>query len=466
MASNSANSDFVVVPHDSAVPVDELMRNDGSLVASSSVPASSPLRRGRWSVAAHRSGAVRDGLSDFVSLHARLPHLTRSAPVDVLPSAAASFAATVLGAIERGADGEELRAVLREGSFVGDELLDDDSSDGGVPRLLVAPLMDAFVGHETPRDRELRRAVYADLALAALSAEAAALAKTIACDIPRTVPCGHAMLFADARLRASLARVVLQCALAHRDVGYLQGMADIAAIVLLTFIEATCAALAPPTAFDALDHLRAADFLNCEADTFRVVMTLIRRFEPVFLDSLNGERFTARMKALEIDIAVSNPELWLHMRRFEAEAYLFLFRFRFAFLTRELSARACQRIFLAYLALPADVDAVDLHGRMCVALLNVVYTQALLQTASFEEFLLAAQSSIAQKVPHKAIVDAMFAEAERIAAVRASFDRAIALRAGFAMLRGAAPFHHRASSSAAAAAAAARRRPSPPQSRR
>jgi hypothetical protein len=388
---------------------------------------------------------VRDGLSDFVSVHARLPHLTRSAPVDVLPSAAASFAATLLGAIERDAPADELRQILLEGSFVGDELLDDDSSDGGVPRLLVAPLMDAFLDHETPIERELRRAHYTDAALAPLSAEAKELAKTIACDIPRTVPCGHAMLFADARLRASLARVVLRVALGHAQVGYLQGMADIAAIVLLTFVEATCAALAPPTAFDALDHLRAVDFLNCEADTFRVVMTLVHRFEPVFLDSLDGKRFMARMKPLEIDVAVSNPELWLHMRRFDVETHLFLFRFRFAFLTRELSARACQRIFLAYLALPADVDAIDLHSRMCVALLNVVYTQALLNTASFEDFIIVAQSSIAQKVPHKATVDAMFAEAERIAVARASFDRAIALRAGFAMLRGAAPFHREAS---------------------
>lgn len=455
------------MPHESHVPVDELMRNDGTIAASSTVPQSSPLRRGRWSLAAHKSGAVRDGLSDFVAIRAQLPHLSRSAAVDVLPADAASFAATVLDAIERGASQDELRQVLLDGSFVSDLVLDDDVSDGGVPRLLVAPLMDAFVGHESPVERELRRAAYCDAALAPLSESAKALAKTIACDIPRTVPCGHAMLFADARLRKSLARVVLQCARSHEEVGYLQGMADIAAIVFLTFVEATCASLAPPTAFDALDHLTEIDFLNCEADAWRVVMALIYRFVPVFLDSLNGERFMARMKQLEADVAASNPNLWMHMRRFDVETHLFLYRFRFAFLTRELSARACQRIFLAYLALPPDVDAIDLHGRICVALLNIVYTEALLRTQSFEEFMVVAQSSIAQKVPHKAIIDAMVAEADRIAVVRASFDRAVALRAGFAMLRGAAQFHRArinaagvssSSSSSSRSSSAARRR--------
>ncbi len=435
----SASSDFVLVAgeRDLSRDADDLIRNDGTRMSPRALPATSPLRRERWSAAA---SAPRDGLSDYVAAEAQRVDLNRSAAFRAESASRAEAAARLCAALERAAPCDELRDILRNDAFANDDGVDDR---GGVMQLLYAPLFDAFVGAETPAESELRRAEYTEKVFLPLSDVARAVEREMLRDIHRTAPNGFALLFADARVQKHLARLVLHSCLDGHAAGYLQGMCDIAAVVFLTFLEAAASAL-PPGPGDAVQRLSDVAMINAEADASRVVTALMRRFLPLFLDVLSGDELLRRMQLIELDLAVSNTELWLHLKRFGVELHLFMHRFNFTLLTRELSARACQRLFLAYLALPPHVDAVRVHAAVSVALLNVVYAHALSKTHDFESAVMTAQSAIAQRLPDAGLVlNAVFVEAERVMWARATVDRFVAVRASFLLLRGAAAAAHR-----------------------
>jgi hypothetical protein len=432
---SSASSDFVVVPNDGRVSPRDLVKNDGSAMSARALRP-----RPKWTAGAERA-CVRDGLSDFaldrVVLHS--VHDVAPTPCADSPSRLA-LAAALCDALAVDAGAPELRALLlrcNEAGFGVDAQTQREDAVGGVPRALLAPLLLAFVAHESCSEAELRRAEYTSAVFRPLSHVAAEMQRDIARDIGRTIPFGFSKLFGDPRVQKHLARLVLYVASKLDVVGYLQGMCDIAAVLFLTFLEARAASAAPGAGNDVLP-LSDVDLIDAEADTAHVFEALIKRFLQVFLDLLSGEEMQARMALIAADLAISNPKLFTHLTDLQVELHLFMHRFHFTLLTRELSARACQRVFLAYLSLPPHVDALRVHSAVCVALLNVVYTSSLLNSRDFEQAVMTAQSSLAKFFDEKTIVDAVFAEAHRVMHCRATFDRWICVRASLLLLRGAA----------------------------
>ena len=201
-------------------------------------------------------------------------------------------------------------------------------------------------------------------------------------------------------------------------------MGDIAAVFLVTFVEA-CAA----TLEGGASTLSDVQLLDVEADTYSATMVFVARFSHVFLDVIDGEAMRERMALLEADLCAINAPLVAHLREIGCELQFFAHRFHLCFLTRELPLRSCQRLFLAYLALSPRVDVTRLHSAVIAAFLDLMYAQTLLRCADMGDAMLAVQSAPALYLRDDLVDELLLSAAERVLRRRAYFDRQIALLA-------------------------------------
>lgn len=308
-----------------------------------------------------------------------------------------------------------------------------------VPRLLMAPLMHAFaVAHdESAAASEARRAAYCDAAFAKRESHLRrsqgiddesfdTIVSQVEKDVPRTLPSGFSAFFASPRVRRLKQRLLVRLALTHSHIGYLQGLGDVAAVFVVTFAEAAAGALDGSDG-DALQRLSDAQLLDVEADAFAATSTLMQRFSHVFLDTLDGEAMATRMALIEADLAATNPRLVAHLRAHDVSLMLFMSRFHMCFLTRELPLRSCQRLLLAYMALPPEVDVQRVHQAVCASTFDALYSSRLMKLHDFGDIVLATQDAPALRLREDIVDDILLGAAEHTLQLRAHVDRHIAI---------------------------------------
>ncbi len=210
--------------------------------------------------------------------------------------------------------------------------------------------------------------------------------KVIYFDVLRTQP--DMPMIHSAPIQTLLQRLLRIWHVRHPSSGYVQGINDITAAILVVFIQE----LAPSLDLSQmgknydLSFISDQEWLALEADTYWCLCAVLNQILDNYTQSQPGIiQGLSMIKALTQQL---DPDLYNHLTKLDIDFYQFAFRWLFCLLLREYPLRLGIRLFDTYIS---DDDGFSvLHPYVCVA--TLLRWGSTLKTMEFNEIIIFLQS--------------------------------------------------------------------------
>jgi len=178
-------------------------------------------------------------------------------------------------------------------------------------------------------------------------------------DVPRTVPqCPLSLMFRTSEIRGSLERILVAYVRTHSEVGYIQGMNDLAAMFLWVFLMSEGVTEGKLPAPGLLSQV--------EADAYWCFCVLIDNAKDLFCDF--GQGLSKLVKQVDRLLQLQDEELYTVLQNAGCDGMLYGVRWMVCLLTRDLSGTAAARLWDGYIA--CGEGFLRVHACVCASLLG------------------------------------------------------------------------------------------------
>jgi hypothetical protein len=155
-----------------------------------------------------------------------------------------------------------------------------------------------------------------------------------------------------------LRRLLFRAAKSNALLNYFQSMGDICAVFVVVYLEAAARSSAN---VDDVAQLSARAMALAEARSFRALCAFLRRFESIYIDSLDRDELAANIGDITTQLALINKPLVQRLQSAGIETSFWSFRWWFSLMSRELPLQSTLQLWLHYLSLPDSVDRFVFH---------------------------------------------------------------------------------------------------------